>query len=91
MTTEIYDRNVVKLAQNQQYLQTYQILTLVSNTPEYKVWKMASRPGMVGWQSGNEEKKKTVARWSQRIKTSRTAGAEKIKKSSKESRNETEN
>lgn len=52
---------------------------------------MASRPGMVGWQSGNEEKKKTVARWSQRIKTSRTAGAEKIKKSSKESRNETEN
>ena len=37
----IYDRNVVKLAQNQ----TDPILTLVSNTPEYKVlkvWKMAT-------------------------------------------------
>ena len=46
---------------------------------------------MARWQSGNEEKKKTVASRPQGIKTSRTAGAEKIKKSSKESRNETEN
>ena len=58
MATEasIYDRNVVKLKQ------TAPILTLVSDTPEYKVlkvlkvWKMASRHGMVGWQGGHRSR-----------------------------------
>ena len=41
-----YDRNVVKLQQYQQNL--HPSLTLVSNTPEYKVlkvWEMARRHG----------------------------------------------